>query len=113
METQWSEGALDTQLVVSQGPASFLDTATVVDDTPLWIAWEAAQTAWLESKRRRSGGENTVRAYALAVKQFFGWAFVSPWQVSPGHAQEWAVHLSTDAKQLVKHLFTPLSNRMK
>lgn len=98
---QSREGALDTQLVVAEAAPSFLETATVVDDTPLWIAWEAAQTTWLESKQRRSGGENTVRAYRLAVKQFFGWAFVAPWLVSPGHAQEWAGHLSTEAKEIV------------
>ena len=85
-----------TAIVPSPTP-SFLDTATVIDDTPLWAAWDAAQTAWLESKRRRSGGENTVRAYRLACTQFFQWAGVCPWNVSPGHAQEWAIHLSTVA----------------
>jgi len=83
------------QLAIARvGAPSFLDTATVIDDTPLWIAWEAAQNAWLESKRRRSGGDNTVRAYSLAVRQFFDWSGVEPWRVSPGHAQEWAVYLS-------------------
>ena len=88
-----------TDLVPVPAPTgyTFLDAATVVDDTPLWMAWEAAQTAWLESKRRRSGGDNTVRAYRLACRQFFHWSGVYPWQVSPGHAQEWAIHLSTAA----------------
>ena len=88
----------ETALTVTQPKTStFLDQPHVIDDTPLWIAWESAETAWLQSKQRRSGGQNTVRAYKLAVRQFFAFALVSPWQVSPGHAQEWAVHLSTVA----------------
>lgn len=73
---------------------SFLQQATIVDDSPLWLAWDAAQTAWLESKRRKSGRDNTVRAYRLATGQFFEWAGVEPWRVSPVHAQNWAMHLT-------------------
>lgn len=70
----------------------------VQDDTPLWLAWETAKESWLESKRRRSGGENTVKAYALAVRQFFEWAGVEPWQVSPAMAQEWAQWMGGERK---------------
>jgi site-specific recombinase XerD len=58
------------------------------------MAWDAAQAAWLDSKRRRSGGENTVRAYTLAVRQFFEFACVAPWSVAPYHAHEWARNLA-------------------
>jgi len=98
---RWKVGALDgyeeTRLatVVQQEQAAG-PVFVVQDDTPLWLAWETAKESWLESKRRRSGGENTVRAYALAVRQFFEWAAIEPWQVSPAVAQEWAVWMSTD-----------------
>jgi len=85
-----------TALVPTSTP-SFLDNATIVDDTPLWVAWDAAQTAWLESKRLVSGRDNTVRAYRLAVQQFFQWVGVYPWKISSRHAQEWAIYLSTAA----------------
>ena len=92
----------ETALVITQpgtrGERHNILDAPIADDSPIWIAWEAAETAWLESKRRRSGGQNTVRAYRLAVRQFFAFAMTPPWTVSPGHAQEWAVHLSTVAK---------------
>ncbi len=88
------EVEMETQALVQTNAPSFLQQATIVDDSPLWLAWDAAQTAWLESKRRRSGRDNTVRAYSLAVRQFFGWAGVEPWRVSPGHAQNWATFLS-------------------
>lgn len=64
------------------------------DDSPLWLAWQTAQETWLASKRRRSGRENTVRAYALAVRQFFSFAGVAPWDVQPTHAQQWAMEMS-------------------
>ena len=65
----------------------------VVDDAPPWIAWDAAQQAWLEAKRRRSNRDNTVRAYSLAVRQFFEFALVEPWNVSPMHAHAWAADM--------------------
>jgi len=68
----------------------------IVDDSPLWLAWQTAQEAWLESKRRRSGGENTVRTYTRAVERFFSWCNVPPWQVSPAHAQEWTRWMTGD-----------------
>jgi len=108
-----------TTLDLAPAPVrTWLDHATVVDDTPLWMAWEAAQNAWLESKRRKSGRDNTIRAYSLALRQFFDWAAVEPWVVSPGHAQEWAIHLSTISthlnlgasyatRDLYQHYFNP------
>lgn len=99
----------DTQALVPGQPNIL--AAPVADDTPLWVAWEAAQTSWLASKRRRSGGDNTVRSYKLACRQFFDWAGVEPWRVSPGHAQEWANHLATHGKEDPKTGETsPLAN---
>lgn len=72
----------------------------IVDDSSQWVAWEAAQTAWLESKRRRSGRDNTVNTYKTAVRQFFEFAQCPPWEVSPLIAQEWV--LDMDAQGLAK-----------
>jgi site-specific recombinase XerD len=95
-ETQPPVPARD--LVPGQAP-SFLASAIVVDEIPQWAAWSAAEHAWLESKRRRSGGENTVRTYKIALTQFFAWSGARPWEVGPGHAQHWAVHLATEGKE--------------
>lgn len=78
----------------SREGGTWLGEAVVVDDSPLWVAWEGAHQAWLESKRRRSGGPNTVRAYQVAFTQFFEWAGVAPWMVSPALVQNWVRHLT-------------------
>ena len=85
----------EPRALVEAGPAAigFDGEMVVVDDSPQWMAWEGARRAWLDSKRRRTGGENTVMAYQTAFKQFFEWAPVPPWQVSSVVAQEWAIHL--------------------
>lgn len=69
------------------------------DESPLWLAWETAREAWLASKRRKSGRENTVRAYALSARQFFEFARVEPWNVQPAHAQAWAMALDGRCSQ--------------
>ena len=63
----------------------------VSQDLEKWGVWNDAQIAWLESKRRKSGSDNTVKAYHTAVRQFFSWAqlrfaALEPWNVHPGHA---------------------------
>lgn len=76
----------------------------VVDDSPLWVAWEAAIQAWLDAKRRKSGSDNTVETYRTALRQFETWArerlgrpelLVWP-VVSSAMAQEWAAHLERE-----------------
>lgn len=69
--------------------------SVVIDDTPLWIAWEMAKDAWLDAKLRHSGSQHTRRAYEADLRLFYSWAQVSPWDVSPALAQEYARHLST------------------
>jgi len=51
--------------------------------------FEAARHAWLAAK-----GRHTARAYQLAYRQFFAWAGVRPWQVSPELAQAWVQHMA-------------------
>lgn len=75
---------------------SIFGEAVVVDDSPLWMAWEGARQSWLNSKRRKSGGENTVNTYQVAFKQFFEFCALPPWQVSSAAAQKWAEQLDTD-----------------
>jgi site-specific recombinase XerD len=91
----------ESRAIMQANPmTSLLGEALVVDDSPLWMAWEGARRAWLDSKRRKSGRNNTVRAYEVAFKQFFEWAAVPPWQVSPGLAQEWTGYLAREGKEV-------------
>jgi len=83
-----------TAVTVCKQAGTSLLGGVMVDDSPLWLAWEGARAAWLESKRRRSGGMNTVKTYASAFKQFFEWSGVAPWQVSPVLAQNWVTSLA-------------------
>lgn len=83
-------------LVPVEPAATSFGEMVVVDDSPQWMAWEGARRAWLDSKRRKSGSENTVRTYQVAFVQFFEWASVPPWQVSSVVAQEWASHLEEE-----------------
>lgn len=53
------------------------------------IAWEQAKAAWLESKRRKSNSEHTVRAYESDWFQFFVWADKPPWLISGADAEAW------------------------
>lgn len=69
------------------------DNRTPVEDAALWPAWEGARRAWLESKGQASDGSNTAKAYGIAFRQFFEWAGIPPWQVSPDLARAWARHM--------------------
>jgi site-specific recombinase XerD len=61
-----------------------------VDDGDLQaIAWQQAKDAWLESKRRKSGSANTVRAYQNDWMQFFVFAGKAPWNISSRDADGW------------------------
>ena len=60
------------------------------------IAWQRAKDAWLESKRRKSGSANTVRAYQNDWTQFFTFVEKAPWNVSSRDAEAWMEHLETD-----------------
>jgi integrase len=90
---------MQTQLEVEVLPAVRMQPpmglmgATVWDDSTEWCAWQGAIESWLAAKRRRSGGENTARAYSLALRQFVEFAGVGLWQVGSGHAQAWAAHM--------------------
>lgn len=73
---------------------SILDIPVLADDTTPWLNWIEASQDWLEAKRRRSGRNNTVKTYSTAWKQFFKWAAVKPWQVTPDLATRWAAWLA-------------------
>lgn len=65
-----------------------------VDDGDMQaIAWQRAKDAWLDSKRRKSGSDNTVRAYQNDWTQFFMFAGKAPWNISSRDADEWIRHL--------------------
>jgi integrase len=72
------------------------------DERIKWLAWDQARAAWLESKRNRSGRDNTVSVYKTAVRQFFSWTEdhfgqpLPPWEVNPLVAQEWHNYLNTE-----------------
>jgi integrase len=64
--------------------------------------WELIKTEWLASKGRKSGRSQTVATYRTAIQQFFAWAGVAPWAVTPALAEAWAVHLSEEGKVVKK-----------
>ena len=65
-----------------------------VDDGEMQaIAWQRAKDAWLDSKRRKSGSDNTVRAYQNDWTQFFMFAGKAPWNIASREADEWIRHL--------------------
>lgn len=64
------------------------------------IAWQQAKDAWLDSKRRKSGSDHTVRAYQADFNQFFTHAGKAPWNISSRDADEWIRHLEDTG---VKH----------
>ena len=66
---------------------SIFDGVVFGEDTQQWMDWIEAYHAWLESKRRRSGGENTVKTYTVAWRQFYRFAQCKPWDVTPKLAQ--------------------------
>lgn len=80
---------------------SIFDGVVFGEDTQQWMDWIEAYHAWLKSKRRRSGGENTVKTYTVAWRQFYRFAQCKPWDVTPKLAQRWAAYL-TNAEKLAE-----------
>jgi integrase len=89
---------IDTQTRPSAVAALFQGRVQDDPDAAAWLdaqaAWLDAQAAWLDAKRRRSGGDNTARAYGIALRQFLTYCGVPPWLVVSAHAQAWARHLA-------------------
>lgn len=87
------------------------------DQDLLWLAWDKAQLAFLESKHRRTGRPHTVNAYRRDIAGFFQWAnqhhayTVPPWQVSPLMAQHWANWMATQGKITQKATATQPAQR--
>lgn len=63
------------------------------------MTWETVERAWLDGKRRRSGGENTARAYGLALRQFLEHAGCGPGEASAGLAEAWVRSLEEAGRQ--------------
>lgn len=84
-----------TEIIVARPLAVGMDWIVPgVDEGDLQaIAWQRAKDAWLESKRRKSGSANTVRAYQNDWAQFFAYAEKAPWNISSRDADAWIQHL--------------------
>lgn len=61
------------------------------------MTWEQVREAWLASKKVRSGGENTARAYGCALRQLERAMGRPAWELDAEDAQEWASTLSAFA----------------
>ncbi len=83
-----------SSLILTQPDTSIFDGVVFDDNTGPWLDWIEAYHAWLAAKRRKSGSEHTVAAYTIAWRQFFKFAQVRPWDVSPQLAQRWIIDLS-------------------
>ncbi len=88
--------------VTEAGPISILEGMVFGDeDTDLWMAWIDAYHHWLEAKRRRNDTGSTAGNYETAWKQFFRWAQIRPWEVTPELAERWAAFLGREGKEVV------------
>ena len=86
-----------TEIIVAHPVVTFGDWIVPgVDEGDLQaVAWQQAVSAWLESKRRKSGSDNTVRAYQNDFNQFFRFAEKAPWNISSRDADEWIRELQS------------------
>lgn len=82
----------------AQESLTIFDGVVFGEDTQQWVDWIEAYHAWLESKRRRSGRENTIKTYKTAWRQFYRFAKVKPWDVTPKLAERWAAYLAKAAQ---------------
>jgi len=102
MESGKSTDGDEVRTLVPVESSTTFGEMVVVDDSPLWVAWEAAIQAWLDAKQRKSGSENTSRTYQTALRQFEEWVRerlgrpdLLIWPiVSSAMAQEWAAYLA-------------------
>ncbi len=60
-----------------------------------WTQWSDCLRCWLAKKERASGSQHTLRAYRTAWTQFFEYTKIPPWNVTPEHAQAWAMYMSS------------------
>lgn len=66
----------------------------VEDDASRWLAWEGAKEAWLANL----GSKRTRETYNIAVRQFFEWAGVAPWEVGSALAEQWKAWMRREGK---------------
>lgn len=88
-----------------------IDPDQVLPEDEQWAVWLETYQLWLESIRRKSDGNNSVKAYKTAWKQFFKWAQITPWNVTPRLSQQWAAWLSHQGKALANGERGPLSKK--
>jgi integrase/recombinase XerD len=59
--------------------------------------WQRCQAAWLCQIERKSGRDNTRRAYASDVMDFFNSQPVAPWEITPTCVETWVQGLTARA----------------
>lgn len=98
----------DTDLVPVADIGALFPGVMVVDDTPLWMAWEMAKDEWLQTLRTA----NTRQAYASDLRLFFEWTEADPWDVSSGDAIRYKNYLESQnrAKATVNRKLAALSS---
>ena len=100
MNVDSSKPNQSTALVASQ-PATLLQWVVpgVDEGDQQTLAWLRARDAWQDSKRRRSGSQQTVRAYQHDWNEFFQFAGKAPWNISSRDAEEWLHSLHATLKE--------------
>lgn len=104
-----------TLIMVDPEPAGLVTWSVAPEDVEQWHLWLDCENRWLASLRRRSGKENTSRAYHTDVLSFFA-AFATqrlfPWQVSPSYASAWVeiMHTHELAKSTINRRIAALSS---
>lgn len=84
----------ETDLIPVADIGALFPGAMVVDDTPLWVAWEMAKDEWLATLRT----DNTRQAYASDLRLFFDWSATDPWDVSAGLAIRYKNYLESEGR---------------
>lgn len=74
-----------------------MDVQVSPEETEQWHLWLDCENRWLDSLQRRSGRDNTKRAYHRDVLDFFAayaYCRLMPWQASARHAEQWVQALT-------------------
>jgi len=65
-----------------------------MSDENLYEQWQCCQEAWLCQIERKSGRNNTRRAYASDVMEFFNCQPAAPWEITPTCVETWVQGLT-------------------
>lgn len=97
MDPRTRTASTETDIVPYTGQTPYGQVVYVQDEGALDLAWQMAVTAYLESKRARSGSDRTPRIYGYAIERFLAWTGGMPLRdVTSAVAQHYAAWMRSD-----------------